>query len=162
MGKASVSNIKVSLGFLILSKALAMARLSTMATPLVILPQPPCWFYPLAPYCPFSWHLTAKPLPGWHPTTPHLLAPYCYPPAGTLLLLVVGWHPLCPVAPLAHLISKRIILRPISPRSPCAPDVPGAYNVNSSSGCIRLGLFRPEVKEPPPMRLDATGSVWMQ
>jgi len=58
-------------------------------------------------------------------------------------------------------ISKKIILRPISPRSPCASDVPGTYNVNSSSGCVRPGLFRPEVKGLPPMRPDATGSVWM-
>jgi len=58
-------------------------------------------------------------------------------------------------------ISKKIILRPISPRSPCAPDVPGAYNVNSSSGRVRPGSFRPEVKGPPPMRPHATGSVWM-
>jgi len=36
-------------------------------------------------------------------------------------------------------ISKNIILRPISPHSPCAPDVPGAYNINSSSGCVRPG-----------------------
>ena len=57
--------------------------------------------------------------------------------------------------------AKKVILRPISPRSPCAPDVPGAYNVNSSSGCVRPGSFRPEVKGPPPIRPDATGSVWM-
>jgi len=58
-------------------------------------------------------------------------------------------------------ISKKIILRPISPHSPCAPDVPGAYNVNSSSRCVRPGSFRPEVKGTPLMRPDATGSVWM-
>jgi len=58
-------------------------------------------------------------------------------------------------------ISKNIIMHPISPRSPCAPDVPGAYNVNSSSGCVRPRSFRPQVKGPPPMRPDATGSVWM-
>jgi len=58
-------------------------------------------------------------------------------------------------------ISKKIILCPISPHSPCAPDVPGAYNVNSSSGCVRPGSFRPQVKGPPPMRPDATGCVWM-
>jgi len=61
----------------------------------------------------------------------------------------------------SSLISKKIILRPISHRSPCAPDVPGAYNLNSSSVCVRPGSFRPEVKGPPPMRPDATGSVWM-
>jgi len=56
---------------------------------------------------------------------------------------------------------KKVILRPISPRSPCAPDIPGTYNVNSSSGCVRPGLFRPEVKRPPPMRPDTTGGIWM-
>jgi len=40
--------------------------------------------------------------PGWHPTAPLWLAPYCYSPAGTLLLIIVDWYPLCPVAPLAH------------------------------------------------------------
>ena len=58
-------------------------------------------------------------------------------------------------------ISKKIILRPISPRSPCAPDLPGAYNVNSSSGYVCADLFRLEVKGPRQMRPDATGSVWM-
>jgi len=56
---------------------------------------------------------------------------------------------------------KKVILRPISPRSPCAPDIPGTYNVNSSSGCVRPGLFRPQVKWPPPMRPDTTGGIWM-
>ena len=104
MGKASVSNITVPLGFAVAPKALAMARWSVVASPFVILPLPPSRFCPLAPYCPISWHLTAKnSSPGWHPTAPLWLAPYCYSPAGTLLLIVVGWHPLCPVAPHAHL-----------------------------------------------------------
>jgi len=38
--------------------------------------------------------------------------------------------------PIAH-ISKKIFLRPISPRSPCAPDVPGPYDVNTSSRGVR-------------------------
>ena len=46
------------------------------------------------------WHRTAPKagtlllilLTGWHPTAPHRLAPYCSPPAGTLLL-PTGWHP---------------------------------------------------------------------
>jgi len=52
-------------------------------------------------------------------------------------------------------ISKRNTLRSGSPRSPCAPDVPGAYNVNSCSGCVRPASFRPEVKGPRPMRPEA-------
>jgi len=96
MGKASVSNITVSLGFVVVPKSLAMARLSAAASLFTILPLSLSRFCPLAPYC---YH----PLPGWHPTAHHRLAPYCYSPAGTLLLLVVGWHPLCPVAPLAYL-----------------------------------------------------------
>jgi len=95
MGKASVTNITVSLGFVVVPKALAMARLSVVASRLAILPLPPSRFRPLAPYCPLSWHLTATPLPGWHPTATHRLAPYCYSPAGTLLVLT-GWHPTAP------------------------------------------------------------------
>jgi len=41
MGKASVSNITVPLGFVVVPKALAMARLSVVASPLAILPLPP-------------------------------------------------------------------------------------------------------------------------
>jgi len=76
-----------------------------VASPLTILPLPPSLFRLLAPYCPLSWHLTAKnSSPGWHPTAPP-------PLAGTLLLLtrwhptaqLPGWHPLCSVAPLALL-----------------------------------------------------------
>jgi len=109
MGKASVSNITVSLGLAVTPKALAMARWSVVASPLAILPLPPSRFRPLAPYCPLSWHLTAKnSSPGWHPTAPP-------PLAGTLLLLtgwhptahISGWHPLCSVAPLALSPSDR-------------------------------------------------------
>jgi len=59
----------------------------------------------------------------------------------------------------AHTISKKNTLRSVSPRTPCAPDVPGAYNVNSCSGCFSPGLFRPEVKRPGPMRPDVQVSV---
>jgi len=62
-----------------------MARLSAAASLLAILPPSSSRFCPLAPYC---YH----PLPGWHPTAHHRLAPNCYSPAGTLLLLT-GWHP---------------------------------------------------------------------
>ena len=69
----------------------------------------------------------------------------------------VSWYS---TTSMAH-IGKKIILRPIFPRSPWAPDVPSAYNVNSCSGCVGPGSFRPEVKGPPPMRPDTTGSLWM-
>jgi len=55
-----------------------------VASPFAILPPPPSPFRPLAPYCPISWHLTAS--------NPSRLAPYCSPPAGTLLL-ITSWHP---------------------------------------------------------------------
>jgi len=45
-------------------------------------------------------------------------------------------------------IRKKNTLRSVSPGSPCAPDVQGAYNVNTCSGCVRPGSFRPEVKGP--------------
>jgi len=70
MGKASVTNITVSFSFIVVSKALAMARLSVVASPLAILPPPPSQFCPLAPYYYF-------PLLGWHPTALHQMAPYC-------------------------------------------------------------------------------------
>jgi len=59
----------------------------------------------------------------------------------------------------SHIISKNNTLRSVSPRSPCAPDVPGAYNVNSCCGCVRPGSFSPEVKRPRPMGADAQVSV---
>ena len=57
-------------------------------------------------------------------------------------------------------ISKKNTLRSVSPCSFYASDTPGAYNVNSSSVCVRPGLFRPEVQGPRPMHPDAKGSVW--
>jgi len=82
-----------------------MARWSVVASPLTICPLPPSRFRPRAPYCPQSWHLTAKNCsPGRHPTAP--------PPLAGTLLLRTGWHPtahlpgghpLCSVAPLALL-----------------------------------------------------------
>jgi len=71
-------------GLVVVRKALAMARLSVVASPFVILPLHPSRFRPLAPHCPISWPLTAN--------LPHRLAPSWSPPAGTLLLLT-GWHP---------------------------------------------------------------------
>jgi len=72
------------LGLVVVPKAIAMARLSVVASPLTILPPPPSRFCPLAPYYPLAGTLLLKP-PSW-------LAPYCYSPAGTLLLLIC-WHP---------------------------------------------------------------------
>ena len=57
MGKASVSNITVPLGFAVFPKALAMARLSAAASLLPILPLSSSQFCPLAPYY-------YQPLPG--------------------------------------------------------------------------------------------------
>jgi len=85
-------------------------------------------------------------------------APAIYSPVVNLALgYAVSWYS---TTSIAH-IGKKIILRPTSPRSPWAPDVPGTYNVNSSSGCVRPGSFRPEVKGPSPMPPDTSGSVWM-
>jgi len=67
--------------------------------------------------------------------------------------------------PAPDLVSKKNTLRSVSPSSPCAPDVPGAYNVNSCSGCVRPGSFRPEVKRPRPMCPDAdlrVRTLWMR
>jgi len=98
MGKASVSNITVSLRLVIVPKALAMARLSAAASVLTLHPRSTSRFLPLALYCNI-------PLPGRHPTAPHRLVPYSYPSAGTLRLIVVGRHPLFLVAPLHYLLS---------------------------------------------------------
>jgi len=84
MGKASVSNITVSHGLVVVPKASAMACLSAAASLLAILPLSTSWFCPLAPYFDL-------PFPGWHPTAHHWLAPYSSSPAGILLLLV-GCH----------------------------------------------------------------------
>jgi len=62
---------------------------------------------------------------------------------------------------LRQYISKRNSLRSGSPRSPCAPNVPGAYNVNCGSGHFRRGRFCPEVQGSRPMRRDGQVSVWM-
>jgi len=81
MRKASVTNITVSLSLVLVSKALALAHLSVVASLLTILPPPPSPFCPLPPYCPTPlppgdpllfpcWHHTAhrrwlaSPLPG--------------------------------------------------------------------------------------------------
>ena len=126
MGKASVSHITVPVGFVVVPKALAMARLLAAASLLAILPPSSSRFCPPAPYCyhplpgrhPTAHHWLApycySPagtillLTGWHHTATHRLTPYCYSPAGTLLLILVGWHHLCPVAQLAIYPSDRL------------------------------------------------------
>jgi len=75
MGKASVSNITVALGFVVVPKAVAMARLSFLASPFAILPPSLSRFFPLVPYYYF-------PFPGWHRTAHYRLAPYCSSLAG--------------------------------------------------------------------------------
>ena len=47
-------------------------------------------------------------------------------------------------------------MRPAASCPPCAPDVAGAYNVNSSSGCGRPRPLRPEVAGVCPDALHAT------
>jgi len=44
---------------------------------------------------------------------------------------------------IASYISKKSALCPVASCLPRRPDVPGAYNVNSSSGCFRPGSFCP-------------------
>jgi len=70
MGKASVSNITVSLALVVVPKALAMAPLYVLASPFTILPPSLSQLCPLAQYYYF-------PLPGWHPTAHPWLTPYC-------------------------------------------------------------------------------------
>jgi len=104
-----VSKTTVPLGFVVVPKALAMAPLSAAASLLAILPPSSSRFCPLAPYC---YH----PLPGWHPTAHNRLAPHCYSPAGTPLLLT-GWHPtaLCRwrASPLPGRSARRLPFRSV-------------------------------------------------
>ena len=123
MGKALVSNITVSSRSRRHSKALAMARLSVVASPLAILPLPPSQFRPLAPYCPLSWPLTAIP--------PQRLAPYCSSPAGTILLLLPGWHPTANYRWLASPL-------PSGSARPPASLPPAIYSRSQSSLRLRL------------------------
>jgi len=55
-------------------------------------------------------------------------------------------------------ISKKINLRPAASCPPCALDVAGAYNVNSSSGCGRPCPHRPDLVGIRLDALDATRS----
>jgi len=88
-------------------------------------------------------------------------------PDGEFQQIIAGMRRLKPgcdelvTALAANNLSKRIIWHLISSRIPFAPDIPGTYPVNSSFGCVPRGLFNPEVKGPPAMRLDATGRAWM-
>jgi len=62
-------------------------------------------------------------------------------------------RPLCPAS------AKKSTIRSVYPHSPCVLDVPGAYNVNSCSGCVHSGSFRREVKGQWPMRPDGKWRV---
>ena len=54
-------------------------------------------------------------------------------------------------------ISKNTALRPVASCAPRPPDVPGTYNLNSSSGCFCPGSFRPGAAF---FRPDAAGAPW--
>ena len=54
-------------------------------------------------------------------------------------------------------ISKNTALSPVSSCSPRPPDVPGAHNVNSSSGCFCPGSFRLGATF---IRPDTPGAPW--
>ena len=117
MGKASVSNITVSLGFFVFPKALAIPRVSVVASLFAILRPSTSRFHPLALYCPKSWHLTAKtPPPGGTQLLPPLwLAPYCYSPTSTLLLTFLAgirsaWWLRSPSSPSDHVTLPRLRL----------------------------------------------------
>jgi len=81
MGKASVRNITVWLGFVVVPKALTMARLLAAASLFAILPLSSSRFCPLAPYCYHAMILslagTLLLIAGWHPTAHRWLTPYC-------------------------------------------------------------------------------------
>ena len=114
MGKASVSNIMVSLGLVVVPKAPAMASLSALASPFAILPPSFSWFCLLVLYYYF-------PLPGWHPTAHHQLAPYC---SSLALILSARWlrSPLYPLrSSHSSLVtpSHGIALPPWLPPTPC-------------------------------------------
>jgi len=158
MGKASVRNITVSLGLVVIPKGLAMAHLSVVASPLAILPPSTSLFLPLAPYCPISWHLTAKTPPrlapycspptatlllltGWHPTATLRLAPYCYSSNGLTLpwfrLLVVSYclRAYCPTPWIKVMTSKTARVVIVGPRFPCFLPSTITYPLPSGQGC---------------------------
>jgi len=123
-----------------------------VASPFAILPLPPSRFCPLAPYCPLSWHLTAKLLPrlapycsppsGWHPTATHRLAPYCSPswlasplPGGSARLL-----PFRSVGPSSVTPSRGIALPPWLCPTPWI-DVMTCLTVQHGFGGPSTGVF---------------------
>jgi len=102
-----------------------MARVSLVASPLAILPPPPSWFRPLAPYCPLSWPHTAYLHAGRQPTATDRLAPDCCSPAGTLQPLLLG-SPLYPLRSTRSSLvtpSRGIALPPWLPLKPWSKDV---------------------------------------
>jgi len=58
--------------------------------------------------------------------------------------------------------AKKNTLHSVSPCSTYAPDVPGAYNVNFSSGYVCLGSFRQEINQPAqPLLLHPLILPWL-
>jgi len=109
MGKGSVSNITVPLGFVVVPKALAMDRLSVVASLFAILSSPtsrfcrlaPLLLQQLAPYCPLI-------LPN-HSSTPRLRPV-------VVLHYLLAWYPM----PWIHVITGATVrlwlqCRPTSP-----------------------------------------------
>jgi len=113
IGKASVSNIRVLLSFVVVPKVLARARLSVVVSPLAILASSPSRFCPLVPY----YYI---PLPGWHPTADHRLAPYCSLLAGipSALWLRSPLYPPRSSHPSSLTPSRGIALPPWLPPTP--------------------------------------------
>jgi len=97
-GKPQLVTSRSRLSLVVVPKALAMACLSAVASPFAILPPPPPGSVRWHRTAPLAGTLLLEPPPppasilllstGWHPTAALRLAPYCYSPADTLLLLL--------------------------------------------------------------------------
>jgi len=128
-GKPRLVTSRSRPGLVIVPKALAMARLSVVASPFAILPPSSSLFCPLVPYY-------YTPLFGWHPTAPHRLAPY----GSWLAGIPSAWWLRSPLYPprSSHFSSvtpsRGIALPPWLPPTPWSNDViTGAAVVYGSS-----------------------------